>query len=278
MDLCAPSGEFSCFACCPPIRPSGYDHLDYRSSIARELSDNRTRYLREGPRFWPIVGFTCWALGFLDPGGHRVGCLLHPSRNSGEDLRHLVDYGNKCRRETCLPSRTFDTMPVEHRRFWLQLVDGFDSFRYSSPRENPLFRILLWGTEVLGHLQSQAAANGWRAREILAQHPFVMAPQWNPRAHRFLFRMALKMTVTAGAPGDLERHARNLREMIDGLPPAQLTSTGTDRGVPTHSLPMETDFLDFVRLALGWRSISKADARSLQELIAHSAGERLTRL
>lgn len=273
MNLCAPSGEFSCFACCPPIRPSGYDHLDYRSSIARELSDNRAWYLREGPRFRPIVGFSCWALGFLDPKGHRAGCLLHPCQNGGEDLRHLVNYGSKCSRETCLPARTFDMMPMEQRRFWLGLVAGFDSFRYSSPRENPLFRILLWDNEVLDHLQSQAAANSWGAREILTQHPFIMAPEWNPRAHRYLFRMALTMTATAGTPGDLEKCARNLWERISAHPLTHLTSPGTSQEVATHSLPMERDFLDFVRLALGWRSISTADACTLQEMTAQVAQE-----
>ena len=164
-------------------------------------------------------------------------------------------------------------MPMEQRRFWLGLVDGFDSFRYSSPRENPLFRIFLWDNEILDHIQSQAAANSWEVRETLAQLPFVISPEWNPRAHRYLFRMALKMTATIGPPVDLERHARNLWGRIGARLLTQPTSPGTSPGGPTHSLPMEMDFLDFVRLALGWRNISKADARSLQEMIAHFAWE-----
>ena len=274
MNLCAPNEEFSCFACCPPIRPAGYDHLDYRSSIARELSDNRALYLRDGPRFRPIVGFTCWALGFLDARGHTAGCLLHPCRNNGEDLRNLVDYGNKCRRESCLPARTFDLMPTDHRRFWLVLVDGFDSFRYSSPRENPLFRILLWGHEVLRHLQSEATLRSWGTRDLLANHPFLMDPGWNPRSHRYLFRLTLDMAADgSNSPEDLEKSCQNLWRRILALPLNQMTSPGADEEVLTHMLPMETDYLDFMRLALGWKRTSPAVARTLREMILDSARE-----
>lgn len=270
MTLCAPSEEHSCFACCPPIRPAGYDHLDYRSSIARELSDNRTRYLSEGPRFRPIVGFTCWALGFLDAGGRTVGCLLHPCRNDGEDLRHLVDYGDKCGREYCLPAQTFDLMSTSHRRFWLALVAGFDAFRYSSSRENPLFHILLWGHEVLHRLHEEAALHSWGAGELLGRHPFLMGPAWNPRSHRYLFRLVLDATGERPiSPEDLESSCQDLWTRILALPLNRMTSAGTPPGVPTHSLPMETDYLDFLRLALGRQRISSTVAHRLRDMIWH---------
>src|SRR5574340_715142 len=94
--LCAPTPELACFGCCPPIRPAHYDPLDFARSLRRELVENRRRLLEEGPRYRPIVGYSCWGLGFLDAQGRRAGCLLHPFHNDGSELRSLIDYGDKC--------------------------------------------------------------------------------------------------------------------------------------------------------------------------------------
>jgi hypothetical protein len=147
--LCAPDQEKSCFACCPPIRPPGYEHLQYTNEIKRVLRENTASLRREEKSLLPITGFSCWALGHLDGGFKRIGCLLHPSQNGGEDLRYRVDYGDKCARESCLEAGIFARLCPEARNFWVRLSEGLDSFSYSSRTLNPLFRILGWGGAVL---------------------------------------------------------------------------------------------------------------------------------
>ena len=53
--------------------------------------------------------YNCEFLGFLDKEQRRVGCLLHPSRNDGEDLRNHSFYGaDLCAGHFC-PSYTYLT-------------------------------------------------------------------------------------------------------------------------------------------------------------------------
>jgi len=82
--LCAPDREKSCFACCPPIRPAGYEHILYEAIVKRMLRENTKAFARGETGPAPITGFSCWALGYLDPEYRRVGCLLHPLQNAGE--------------------------------------------------------------------------------------------------------------------------------------------------------------------------------------------------
>ena len=35
VSLCFPDEEKSCFACCPPIRAAGYEHIEYKNFINR---------------------------------------------------------------------------------------------------------------------------------------------------------------------------------------------------------------------------------------------------
>ena len=52
--------------------------------------------------------YNCEFLGFIDPSRARVGCLLHPSRHEGEDLRFHSFYGDLCASHFC-PSYTYLT-------------------------------------------------------------------------------------------------------------------------------------------------------------------------
>jgi len=148
LSLCAPAPGLSCFRCCPPLRPAGYDHADHRGPLRRLFSDNRAAFLRgELPR-GPVVGFSCPGLGFLDSRGRTVGCLLHPARNQGRDLRRLTGYAEKCARESCPQARAFAALePGEHEAL-LEPCRGMDSFQFSSPRLNPLMRLLALGPGV----------------------------------------------------------------------------------------------------------------------------------
>lgn len=271
--LCSPSSDLTCFGCCPPIRPRHYDCLKYVGSLRREFVENRRLFLEQDPpERRPIVGYYCWALGFLDARGRQVGCLLHPSRNGGRDLRSLIDYGDKCRRESCLPARVFSLLPPRGQHFWLPLARGLSPFYFSSSRSNPLFHLLLWGIEVLEPLRRQAVEMGWTETEVLYHHPFLTDSAWPPQAHRYLFRLIMRIMGTPEWPATrLDDPAGKLLSSIRSLPQAQPPSNTASPSTFTHQLPLEDDFLDFLRLGLGWRKASLEEALSLKEKIEELA-------
>jgi len=164
--LCSPGWGLGCFYCCPPIRPAGFDPFNHQKSLRRLFSENRADFLAGRLPEKAMVGFWCDGLGFLKAGTSLAGCLFHPARNQGRDLRNLTGYGEKCRREWCLEGRAFALIPPEDRDRLAALCQGMDSFRFSSRKQNPLMRLLGFGPEV-----AQAAAalpkdrrdlDGWR--------------------------------------------------------------------------------------------------------------------
>lgn len=257
--LCAPDGDLSCFGCCPPIRPHHYDVLDFVGSLRRELSENRTAFLNTPLLFKPIVGYHCWALGFLDPKGRTVGCLLHPSRHEGRDYRDLIDYGNKCRRESCQAACVFEELPEEGQRFWLSLVNGLNAFYYSSHRANPLFHLLLWGSSLLEELRRHAVFRGWSATELVHACPFLTHGEWHPKAHRYLFGLVIEQLGTEPNWTEIiEDACRRLLFDIQGHPAVRELKDIRSREelVLTHQAAQAGEFLDFVRLGLGIERVS----------------------
>ena len=146
LTLCAPGPDTSCFGCCPPIRPAHYDPLAFASSLKREFVEHRHRFLADGPRSRPIVGFSCWALGYLDEKGRRIGCLLHPSRHGGRDLRFLTGYGDKCRREMCLAAQSFARLAPAGQTFWLTLAAGAEFLLFLQPEIQPAIPCIALGS------------------------------------------------------------------------------------------------------------------------------------
>lgn len=275
LSLCAPQPNVSCFGCCPPIRPPHYDPLDYSGFLKREFADNRRRFLQSGPHSQPIVGFSCWALGFLDPRGERIGCLLHPAQNQGEDLRHLVGYDAKCRRESCQPARVFGQLSSAAQAFWLEPASGLNSFYFSSRRANPLFHILGWGAKVLDQLHLEALANGWTATELISHRPFVTAGQWQPQAHRWLLSLALEREGRQqSSPRSLRQVCENMLQ--EALAMAEALHPTTDAAaVFTHQLPMPEDFNDFIRLGLGRRKTTLERARQIERHLRRLLAEMM---
>ncbi|HOO40500.1 MAG TPA: hypothetical protein PK425_10400 [Syntrophales bacterium] len=109
--LCQPGEEKSCGACC-----GLYNYADSRRDSLDARLTERTRLFREtvrgrddlpayadrirqaedpGKRYEVI--YCCEYLGYIDSGRKKVGCLLHPCQNGGEDLRDVSFYG----RELC---------------------------------------------------------------------------------------------------------------------------------------------------------------------------------
>lgn len=176
--LCSPGPGLSCFACCPPIRPPGYDHLEHRGPLTRLFCENRAGFLAGELPAKQITGYFCPGLGFLDPGGKTVGCLYHPARNQGRDLRGPTGYQPKCSRETCLAFDSFAALGPGDRRALIALCQGLGPFEFSSPAANPVMRLLEFGPraaalvanlepgglaelEALGWLRGLQTSRGW---------------------------------------------------------------------------------------------------------------------
>jgi hypothetical protein len=109
--LCQPDASKSCGACC-----GLYNYADSTKDFLSRLLRGRTSYFREMVRCEAdLSGFSrtvrmsedtrkiyevihcCEYLGFLDEAEKKVGCLLHPCQNGGQDMREVSFYG----RELC---------------------------------------------------------------------------------------------------------------------------------------------------------------------------------
>lgn len=253
--LCAPDAERSCFGCCPPIRPQGYDPLDWVASLKREFQEHRKGFSHNALSPKPIIGFSCWALGYLDEHGRIIGCLLHPARHAGRDLRYLTGYEEKCSREFCLPARQFHSLKLPFQAFWLGLAAGLGSFYYASPRANPLFHVLLWGAMVLEKLATFALAQGYSVTEIVYAYPFLTREGLSPRGHRFLMEAVL---AHAHEPGlwnnaEIEAMAQKIHETVCAeLSRVRVGLHGPD-GLYVHRMGLGEAFADYLRLMHGLR-------------------------
>ena len=264
VSLCFPDEEKSCFACCPPIRPAGYQHSHYEGIIKRILRENTRAYCPEERRVRPITGFSCWALGYLDADCRLVGCLLHPARNLGVDLRFRVNYGEKCRRETCPEAAIFDKLHRNAQAFWLRLVEGLDAVSYSSRDRNPLFHLLNWGPEILGAVAAVAPAPVNNLGVLVESFPF-LGTRLSPRAWAYPVKrlVSIRGAEFFREQKDTKRLETGLIGLLDRLALCE-TATKAANALPSHVLPMDRSFLDFLRLSSGIRRISPEDARALR--------------
>ncbi|MEA1923875.1 MAG: hypothetical protein U9N63_14630 [Pseudomonadota bacterium] len=146
--LCFPDQEKSCFYCCPPIRDPEADPLDAIDEKIQLLRKNRKELQKNLDNPHEISGEECWGLGFLDDQEKQAGCLLHPLRHQGRDLRHLTGYQFKCANALCREALVFAELSEVEQKFCLTLCRNMDSIHYSS-RRNPLMRLLAWDQEMV---------------------------------------------------------------------------------------------------------------------------------
>ncbi len=225
--LCMPGGGLSCFACCPPIRPAGYDHADYASSLRRLFCDNRAAFLAGELPARPVVGFSCPGLGFLDRRGSMVGCLLHPARNQGRDLREATGYAGKCRRETCPEARAYAALKSGERDALAALCAGMDPFTFQSRSRNPVMRILAFGPAAAAALAGLGLSH---AREAAGwDWPRSCPPAWGFLLGRMLAAEGPGLLAApdlarrlADAAGELSRRLGPSPPTGDGRPLAEL--------------------------------------------------------
>jgi hypothetical protein len=107
--LCQPDPGKSCAACCGIYnfgangRAAVHERLARNTrALAGDLVRHRGR-IRRHSRLYRVVDngsdkrfetiFNCEFVGFLDATETRIGCLLHPGRHDGHDLRHCSFYG-----------------------------------------------------------------------------------------------------------------------------------------------------------------------------------------
>jgi len=135
--LCQPDPGKSCGACCGLYNWKDHSRKTIGQILARRTSlflscgrdpaPYRLRHSAEIPLRNPKLSeevYNCEFLGFLDPAGKRIGCLLHPSLHEGRDLREGSFYGSDlCAAHLC-PSYTHLT-PVEQRSVVAALNDWY---------------------------------------------------------------------------------------------------------------------------------------------------------
>ncbi len=261
--LCYPDSFKSCFACCPPIRPTGYEHIQYRSSVQRMLRENTELFDRNSEAIAPITGYSCWALGYLEPSYSLIGCLLHPARNGGRDMRFRVDYGHKCAREQCLEAQAFEQLSEKAKEFWLALTRGLDSFQYSSRRHNPLFRLLGWARPLLESIWARERGRTPKLAELQSRYPF-LSVRLAPRACSYLVLLAVEMRGggTISKKGLVELIYKVAEELRQNFSPL---ANAIARNSPyTHQLGLDQYLLDFLRLGLGLKKVELGVAREIE--------------
>ena len=268
--LCFPDAEKSCFACCPPIRPAGYDHLQHQNIVKRMLRENTLEFAKQRAGVLPITGFSCWALGYLEQGYRLVGCLLHPAQNRGVDLRYRVDYGEKCRRESCPEAKVFSELGINERKFWLHLADGLDSFAYSSREVNPLFKMTGWGVDILRRIALHENGRIFLKRSFFQAYPF-FSTLLNPRANAYLLNQIFKredidVLKTQSFCSRFEAFSGALSRRV-----REDSFCGTG-DAHTHLLKLDRCFLDFLRFSAAIPRIDREGALRLKALVDQAIG------
>lgn len=264
--LCQPDAQKNCFRCCPPIRPAGYDHIMHRTVLSRRLARNTESFRRKGPDAGAVIsGVDCWGLGYLDDGGRRIGCLLHPLQNSGVDHRDRTGYGEKCRREWCREAQVFASLQPDEAGLVLRLADGLDSFEYSSPQWNPAFRLLNWGPRVIGELlrHDGPGLNRTSYRERWA----VLDRTLDPKQDGFpLERLLDRHTLSDLAATDfITRYLAAMAPVIRQY--RRVMTPPLDNRPFVHQLDLPPALTSFLRSALGCSRSSKSQAERIQRAV-----------
>ena len=265
LSLCSPDKDKSCFACCPPIRPAGYEHIQYKNFIKRVLRENSRNFNRKERSIVPVTGFSCWALGYADKDCKLPGCLLHPAGNKGSDLRYRIDYGDKCSREACLEEKVFRQLDNEDRRFWLNLADGLDSFEYSSRKFNPIFRLMEWGISILNLIRENEGGNVLDRDVFFRSYPFFKT-ELSPRGNAYLInelvnKKGISVLTIESFRKDFENFSFSVSEAI------MHRYGGSSDGPHTHLIEIDRGFSDFLRLSVRIFRIDQNDALDIKAIL-----------
>jgi hypothetical protein len=263
--LCFPDREKSCFACCPPIRLAGYEHIQYKNIVRRILRENGDGFNREAEGIVPITGFSCWALGYMDKEHRLVGCMLHPAQNGERDLRYRVDYGEKCQREFCFEAKVFAELKLNEKTFWLHLADGLDCFSYSSRNHNPLVKMMGWGRDLLCLIAFKCEYSVFTRESFFQTYPFfsITIP---PRANAYLINWLinkenLHILKSKTFTSDFQAFSMRISKRLSQAVPNE------SDGRYVHQLDFDRDFLDLLRLSARILKVNYKDAMFLKKIV-----------
>lgn len=223
----------------------------------------------------PVVGFWCWALGYLDPALKTIGCLLHPSRHEGVDLRFLTGYGAKCARELCYEAHQFDRLSDAAQLFWLELARGLNSFYFSSPRANPLFHLLRWGPTVLEGVKLLSSKKSWSATEAIWHLDFLLRNDLEPRAWRLAVEMAFERTAYREEFENLPWEGFFSGIQIQMMEMLRAGFSSPSNGPYVHTLDVDESLQDFVRFFLGISRMNFSRVRELGDMLTSVVGDVL---
>ncbi|MGD9034441.1 MAG: hypothetical protein PVJ69_17945 [Desulfobacteraceae bacterium] len=275
MTLCFPDQEKSCFSCCPPIRPAGYEHIQHRNIIRRVLRENSDAFKRHPEDKIPITGFSCWALGYLDKNHRLIGCLLHPAQNGGVDLRYRTDYGEKCEREFCPEAKAFSGLSSDEKEFWLRLADGLDSFSYSSRGLNPLFEMMNWGGHLLSLIASNENHRTFTKESFFQTYPF-FSTNYPPRPNAYLInwlvdREGTHILKSKSFRSKFEAFSGRITKAL--CQAAQQNNSSQPLDYHTHLLDLDSDFLNLLRLSARITKSTRQNALALKDLVDRALEE-----
>lgn len=217
VSLCAPVAGVTCFHCCPPIRPADHDTWPAKDTLQPILEQNTRNFEHNLSDPQPIDGTHCWALGFLNGDARLAGCLLHPARHKGKDLRPLTGFGEKCARELCLEARVFDNLTPEEQKRCLACAPTDDPFRFSSRSENPLMRLLAFEDSVMRGILEREQNRPLSRNLVLADYAPLFG-QLDPTVDGYwLTRIVQKDSWAFLEPEELQRYLTFRKELEDTL-------------------------------------------------------------
>jgi hypothetical protein len=197
--LCQPDGKKSCAACC-----GLYNYADSRKEALQKRLAQRTRLFHEIVRGWADLSsfsekikqeedqaklyeviYCCEYLGFLDADGTKVGCLLHPRQNGGEDLRGVSFYGRElCDGHFC-PS--YHYISGEEKRALIEIINDWYLFGLVMTDIDLVKEYFRLVSEAVGEMPSHRRFRDPRLRDI-AHRFFRLKVDWpfrSPDANRF---------------------------------------------------------------------------------------------
>lgn len=265
VSLCFPDQEKSCFGCCPPIRPAGYEHIQHKNIIKRVLRENVKLFKNQDRTVVPITGFSCWALGYLDRKCKLIGCMLHPGQNDGEDLRFRIDYGVKCQRETCYEEKIFSLLNPTHQKFWLQLAKGLDSFSYSSREKNSLFMMMGWGAYLTGLIATNEYGKSFTRESFFRSYKFFTS-DLPPRSTAY----PLNKIITKENTDTLKHRSfvLDFKVLQNRIAESVATiSTYSSKGPYVHLLDIDPLFSDYLRLYLHIPKMEMDEVVKLKKIV-----------
>jgi len=272
--LCFPEDGKSCFYCCPPIRNPAADSLDQLAAKIRTFRLNRRNLSRNRQDAGEICGVSCWGLGFLDPEEKLVGCLLHPARNQGLDLRQATGYRSKCAGTLCQEAVLFSRLNPVRQKFYLALSAGMDSFHYSSRRANPLMKILPWGIPVLEAIFLLEEKNPPSRMDFINRYGFF----WHELDYRLDAWLAGEIIKRSGLQAIMDSPREFLdfrRRLLSRLQREVVEKPGSSPALPVHRLSIPLDLSRLLKFGLNLWEAGADRVGRLQEAMLREV-ERFT--